>query len=92
VRVYNLVFLGFYVTSIALPAWVMLGYWALLQLLGGATSVASEGGGVAYAAHVGGFAAGALLVRLFARPDFVAQHKAHQWRPRNLGWDRGRWP
>jgi membrane associated rhomboid family serine protease len=90
VRVYNLVILGFYVTTVALPAWVMLGYWMLLQVLGGATSVAGEGG-VAYAAHIGGFASGALLIRLFARRDYVAEHKAHHWRPRHLGFDRGQW-
>jgi membrane associated rhomboid family serine protease len=92
VRVYNLVVFGFYATTVALPAWVMLGYWMLLQVLGGATSMASQaGGGVAYAAHVGGFAAGALLVKLFARPDYVAAHQAHHWRPRRIGFDRGQW-
>jgi membrane associated rhomboid family serine protease len=90
VRVYNLVVFGFYATTIAVPAWVMLGYWMLLQVLGGAASAAGEGG-VAYAAHVGGFAAGALLVKLFARPDYIAQHQAHHWRPRHLGFERGRW-
>jgi membrane associated rhomboid family serine protease len=87
VRVYNLVMLGFYVTTFALPAWMMLGYWMLLQVLGGAMTP-SEGGGVAYAAHVGGFAAGAILVKLFARSDYVAQHRAHHWRPKHVGFDR----
>ncbi len=70
VRVHTLVFLGFYATTIALPAYVMLGYWALLQLLGGVSSLATlEKGGVAFFAHIGGFVAGLVLIRLFASDD-----------------------
>ena len=72
VRVHTLLFLGFYVTTVALPAYVMLGYWILLQLVGGLGSLtALEQGGVAFFAHVGGFVAGLLLIRLFARPDVL---------------------
>ena len=47
VKVHTLVFFGFYATTIALPAYVMLGYWALLQLLGGIPALAGlESGGV----------------------------------------------
>ena len=42
VKVYTLVPLGFFTTTYALPAWVMLLYWAALQLLGGFG--AGEGG------------------------------------------------
>jgi membrane associated rhomboid family serine protease len=56
-----------------LPAWVMLGWWFLLQFLSGAaTSGASynRSGGIAFWAHVGGFLAGILLVKLLpARPQ-----------------------
>lgn len=52
-----------------LPAWVVLGYWFLLQFLSGvgtALVVADRSsGGVAFWAHVGGFLAGVLLVRIF---------------------------
>jgi rhomboid family protein len=52
------------------PAFVMLGLWIVLQLVSGFGSVArtdeTSGGGVAYMAHIGGFAAGLLLVKLFA--------------------------
>lgn len=83
VRVFTLVPLGFFMTSVALPAWAMLIYWALLQLLGGFTGiVAEQQGGVAFWAHVGGFVAGVVLVKLFARSTRVARHMAHQWRPR----------
>ena len=88
VRVYTLVPLGFFITSMALPAWVMLGYWFLIQFVSGLVSVGGEGGGVAFWAHVGGFVAGLVLVKLFARSDYVAEHQAHHWRPRRVtsGW------
>jgi len=55
----------------------MLGYWFLIQLIGGATAIGDEGGGVAFWAHVGGFAAGALLVFPFRNPVLVARHPYH---------------
>lgn len=55
------------VTSV--PAFVMLGMWILIQLVSGFGSITQTGesGGVAFMAHVGGFVAGLVLVRLFAR-------------------------
>ena len=86
VSVHLLVFLGFYVTTFAVPAYFMLGYWFLLQLVSGSLSVGAEGGGVAFWAHVGGLVAGIVLVKLFARPDYVEEHRAQQWAPKRLGW------
>jgi len=86
VRVFTLVPLGFLIQSIALPAWAMLIYWTVLQLVGGIGSVFSErGGGVAFWAHIGGFVAGIVLVKIFERRDRVRAHAAHHWEP------RGRW-
>jgi len=85
VRVYTLVFLGFFITTIALPAWLMLGYWILLQVFGGF----SGQGGTAFWAHLGGFAVGALLIKVFARAEYIDQHGSQQWRPRQLGFGRG---
>jgi membrane associated rhomboid family serine protease len=85
VKVYCLLPLGFFMTTVALPAWVMLGYWMLLQFLGGVQSIAGEGGGVAFGAHVGGFVAGVVLIKLFSRSDYVDAHRSH-WRPQRLGW------
>ncbi len=52
-----------------LPAWIVLGYWFVVQFLSGAaTSIAyssQTGGGIAFWAHVGGFAAGLLMIKLF---------------------------
>jgi membrane associated rhomboid family serine protease len=84
VRVFAIVFLGFFITSIALPAWVMLVYWAVLQVLGGVTSYGESGGGVAFWAHAGGFVAGVILVKVFARRDRVVAHQARHWQPRRI--------
>ncbi len=80
VRVHMLVIFGFCVRTVAVPALFMLGYWFLLQLLGGALSLGTKGGGVAFWAHVGGFAAGAVLVLLFRDPKLMARHPVHGWR------------
>lgn len=47
------------------PAYVALGIWIVYQIILGYLSP-SEGGGVAYAAHIGGFIAGLALIKLFA--------------------------
>jgi membrane associated rhomboid family serine protease len=53
------IFLIFYIDVVAVPAGIVLGLWFLLQLLN-----VGMGGGVAWFAHVGGFVAGLLLIRL----------------------------
>jgi membrane associated rhomboid family serine protease len=65
----------------ALPAWMMLIYWAVLQVAGGVMSLGAEGGGVAFWAHLGGFAAGVVLVKVFERRDRMRAHASHHWRP-----------
>ena len=53
---------------VALPAITVLGFWILIQLINGIGSlgVNAETGGVAYMAHIGGFVAGIVLVKLLA--------------------------
>ena len=82
VHVHMLVVLGFYVTTFAMPAVWMLGYWIVVQLLGGLASVGATGGGVAFWAHVGGFVAGAVLVLLFKDERLLAAHPYRGWRQR----------
>jgi membrane associated rhomboid family serine protease len=70
-RVLTLVPLLF-VFFVNLPAWLVLGYWFVVQFLSGAaTSIAyssqTSGGGTAFWAHVGGFVAGIALIKLFPR-------------------------
>jgi len=89
VRVFTLIPLGFFLTSMALPAWVMLIYWAFLQFVGGVTSVVSEQtGGVAFWAHLGGFVAGVVLIKVFERRDRLQQHVSRHWEPAH----RTDWP
>ena len=42
-----------------------VGIWFLFQLISGAGTLGAGGGGVAYGAHIGGFVAGVVLVRIF---------------------------
>jgi membrane associated rhomboid family serine protease len=67
-RVLTLVLIIFFFGVIELPAWVMLGIWFAEQAAFGAAGLTSLGssGGVAYFAHVGGFAFGLLTIRLLA--------------------------
>jgi membrane associated rhomboid family serine protease len=82
VHVHMLVLLGFYATTFAVPAVLMLGYWILLQLIGGYSSMGASGGGVAFWAHVGGFVAGAVLVLLFRNRKLLDSHPYHGWQQR----------
>lgn len=67
-RVTTLVFF-FLITVVEVPAGVLLVFWFLLQLVSGAGQLGTNvNGGVAFWAHVGGFAFGALVAWLFYRP------------------------
>lgn len=68
-KVRSLVFLGFFVTTARLPAWLLLGFWIISQFFSQytqslATTPGAENGGVAYLAHIGGFLGGMLLLWL----------------------------
>jgi membrane associated rhomboid family serine protease len=86
-HVHTFIFLGFYATTIAVPAVVMLGYWFVLQLIGGLPALGDTNGGVAFWAHVGGFVAGLVLVYPFTRADYLAAHRSAP--PRRMA--RHRW-
>ena len=77
VRVHTIVWLGFFVTTVALPAYVMLGYWFFYQLLLGTVGALSRmEGGTAFWAHVGGFVAGMALIRLFVNPEYLERRRS----------------
>ncbi len=61
-RIYSLVTMIFFFTTVEVPAWLMLIYWFVIQFFNGVGTIGyshvSEGGGVAFFAHVGGFLAG----------------------------------
>jgi membrane associated rhomboid family serine protease len=67
-RILSLVTIIFFFTTVEVPAWLMLIYWFFIQLFQGIGTIGyshiSQGGGVAYMAHVGGFVAGAVLIML----------------------------
>jgi membrane associated rhomboid family serine protease len=87
-RVFTFIPLGFFFTTVALPAWVMLIYWMAIQIFGGlAQSVAQEGGGVAFWAHIGGFVAGVVLIKLFAKAHHVRAHESQHYRPQRVSWE-----
>jgi rhomboid family protein len=84
VRVHALLPLGFYITTVTLPAYVMLGYWILLQVLGSLPALGGQqAGGTAFLAHIGGFVAGLLLIRLFAKREYLERR---QVLPGGYGW------
>jgi membrane associated rhomboid family serine protease len=76
-RVLTLIPLGFYARFIYLPAWLMLGFWFVLQIIN-SLIVAEERGGVAWGAHIGGFVAGVALIPLFKRRDVRLFHPGHR--------------
>ncbi len=80
VKVHMLLWLGFYVTTFELAAMWMLGYWFVVQLIGGVGSLGATGGGVAFWAHVGGFVAGAVLVWFFKVEEYVERHPHYGWK------------
>jgi membrane associated rhomboid family serine protease len=69
-RILTLVFLGFFVTTIRVPAIVLIGLFVIQNIISGivslqeAANMAVESGGVAYWAHIGGFAFGMILAPL----------------------------
>lgn len=65
-RIRTLVFLGFFLTTVEVPALVLLPFWFLFQFISGIAALgattSAQAGGVAWFAHIGGFLAGPLLL------------------------------
>jgi membrane associated rhomboid family serine protease len=78
---------------IPVPAWMVLAWWFLVQVLTGLPELmrlrSEVSGGVAVWAHVGGFVAGVALVKLFANPALVAARRAARVDRRRPGIVRG---
>ena len=66
-RILTLVTFGFFIKMIKIPAMVVLGFWIVLQFLNSTVASGSEGGGVAWFAHIGGFFAGLILINFFKK-------------------------
>jgi len=64
-RVHTLIFLFWYITIVRIPALYLLGFWFLIQITSGLGALRIDTtGGVAWFAHIGGFVAGVVLIRL----------------------------
>lgn len=64
-----------------LPAFLLLGYWIFVQVWMGMAALdpaEQARGGVAFWAHVGGFAAGLLLIKLFERPELTRAKRSQR--------------
>jgi membrane associated rhomboid family serine protease len=80
-RVRTIVLYGWFARIIRIPAYALIGFWFIYQFLF-ALSFARTG--VAYWAHVGGFAAGILIIKLFAKrrdrsPTYTYHVRDHAW-------------
>ena len=66
-KIRAVLFIGWFARITFIPASLLIGFWFLIQLFSQVGSVVNvqSGGGVAYAAHVGGFIFGAITARLF---------------------------
>lgn len=90
-QVMTLLPLGVFTQVVAVPAPFFLGLWFLFQFVSAAMTP-TEGGGVAWWAHIGGFVAGLISTLLlstqgrvprgYRRPDPIPA-----WRRRRLPWD-----
>lgn len=64
-----------FITVLRIPAFVSLGLWIALQIWDGYNDLSvTSGGGIAYAAHIGGFIAGLLLVKYFSKNVLPVGH------------------
>ncbi|CAN5191863.1 rhomboid family intramembrane serine protease [soil metagenome] len=71
----------FIFTFLRVPAFIVLGLWILLQIANGSGYLGgSEASGIAYAAHIGGFIAGVLLVKKFIRKEKAYVLKKSAWK------------
>lgn len=79
-RVICLVFLVFFVQLVAVPAMVVLLFWFVIQALRGLASLGIEhASGVAWFAHIGGFAAGVAGIKLLAGKELKRLKVSRTW-------------
>jgi membrane associated rhomboid family serine protease len=81
-RIVTLVFVLFFITTIEIPAPLMLAYWFFIQLFSGFGSIArthvSESG-TAFFAHIAGFVAGVALVKVMGTSDRYNRRRDRYW-------------
>ena len=74
-RVHTLIFLGFFIQVVRLPALFVIGFWIVIQFINGVVSkgVVNQGG-VAWFAHIGGFVFGILIIKIFIKSKRRQRH------------------
>jgi membrane associated rhomboid family serine protease len=75
-NVRTLVWFIVFVRLVNVPAWIMLGLWFVMQVLGGLSTPERAGGGVAFWAHIAGFLAGIALLAMLRRRNVTFLHGA----------------
>ncbi|WP_223641739.1 rhomboid family intramembrane serine protease [Corallococcus sp. EGB] len=84
VRVNMLFIIFILIRVIPIPAWAVLMWWFVLQVITGLPQLMTlrpdVSGGVAVWAHIGGFVAGMVLIKLFENPRYTSQRTT--WRHR----------
>jgi len=88
--VHTLFFFFVFIRVVPLPAFVMVGYWIVIQVAS-SLLLPAEGGGVAYMAHIGGFVAGLGLIFVFRNPKLVGAKRSGVVLPRHELDHRGWW-
>ncbi len=84
-KVLVLIPFGFFSQLIKIKALYVLGFWFILQFINSFLS-SSSGGGVAYAAHIGGFISGIILILFFNKKNTKKHYK-----PKNKKIKKGPW-
>ncbi len=65
-NVHAIVFLGFFITTVRIPALIVIGFWAIIQFINGLVRAGQhDAGGVAWFAHIGGFLIGLATIKLW---------------------------
>ena len=77
-RVLVLIPFGFFSQLIKIRALYVLGFWFVLQFINSAL-MPSQGGGVAYAAHIGGFVTGMILILFFNKYSIKHKKTKNPW-------------
>lgn len=92
-RITSMLFLGFFVQFLQVPALLLISLWMLLQVLGGVMGlmVAGDAGGVAYWAHIGGFAAGFVAMKAFFGSDVARERMRSRWRQLPGDFEKREW-
>jgi membrane associated rhomboid family serine protease len=81
-KITTLIPIFIFFTTVDIPAWIMLAYWFVIQLASGVGDIATmhvQRGGVAWFAHVGGFLAGVILIKIFRTNERYRRHAEYRW-------------